>query len=445
MIQNYIIKHENDEDVLYLYLDYNYEFANFNKNGKSFFNQLKDFLNNKAIKFKGKKIVLIVSGITVGTIFLNNINSKSYKIPDSGHNNITYVSEVILNDFTEDEKGLKINLEENTLKIVDNEEIKNTTSNSNDDILIKSNDTFIEENSKKDFDNYIEENNQKNNDNVYENNSNNNIENEENSQTIVTVYRSNGDVLNINLEEYLIGVVAGEMPASFNIEALKAQAILARTYTLKSIKNNKRLTDTVSTQVYIDNIQMKSKWGNDYSKYYNKIKDAVDSTKGMYITYNGDYIDAVYFSTSNGYTEDSKYVWGNDIPYLKSVESKWDIGTRNYTKVISKTYNEVSSILKEDINKDVIIENIERNNSNRVISITINGKKYTGVQIRTLFNLNSADFDIDITDNGLSFTTRGYGHGVGMSQYGANYLANQGKNYKEIIKYYYNGVNIKKL
>ena len=433
MIQNYIIKRENDEEVLYLYLSYNYEFGSFN-NGKKFLKQLKDFLNNKIIDFKGKKIVLIVGGITIGTIFINNINSKSYNIPNTS-NDINYVSEVILNNFTDDERDLKININDNTIRIIDDETNNNNTNETyNDDILIKSNNNYVEEIKKQDI--------------VYENNnvndSNYEIEDNNSSQIIVTIYRNNGEILNIDMEEYLIGVVAAEMPASFNIEALKAQAILARTYTLKSIKNNKKLTDTVSTQVYIDNVQMKNKWSNEYSKYYNKIKEAVNSTNGMYITYNGDYIDAVYFSTSNGYTEDSKYVWGNDIPYLKSVESRWDVGTRNYTKTISKTYNEASQILKEEITKNIQIENIEKNNSNRIASITINGKKYTGVQIRTLFNLNSTDFDISIDDEGLIFTTRGYGHGVGMSQYGANGMANEGYNYIDIINHYYQGVIIEK-
>lgn len=246
------------------------------------------------------------------------------------------------------------------------------------------------------------------------------------------------------MEEYLIGVVAAEMPASFNTEALKAQAIIARTYALKSIERNKLLTDTVSTQAYIDTYEMQLKWGGDYNLYYNKIKEAVNSTEGLIITYNNELIDAVYFANSNGYTEDSKEVWGNTIPYLKSVESPYDINTTRYKKNTFITYEEASNILGFNIDQNVSIYNILRNESNRVTSITINDKTYTGIEFRNLFKLNSADFEIEKNEFGLNITTYGYGHGVGMSQYGANGMANNGYGFDSIIKYYYKGVSIEK-
>ena len=120
------------------------------------------------------------------------------------------------------------------------------------------------------------------------------------------------------------------MPASFNIEALKAQAIVARTYTMKLIESNRTITDTVTTQSYKDNDALKVMWQESYNTYYNKIKTAVNDTKGIYITYNGNIIDAVYHSTSNGFTEDSINVWGNEFPYLKTVSSPWDTSASSF-------------------------------------------------------------------------------------------------------------------
>ena len=242
----------------------------------------------------------------------------------------------------------------------------------------------------------------------------------------------------------MIGVVAEEMPASFSIEALKAQAIVARTYAIKAISQGRKLTDTTDTQVYKDNNQLKKKWGASYNTYYKKIKKAVDMTKGMVITYKGNLIDATYFSTSNGYTEDAVMVWGNDIPYLKSVESTWDKNTTSYLKNISLTYEEISKKLGFIVNKETEIKITKRNESNRIKEITINNKSYTGIEIRTLLGLRSADFDIDQKENSITFTTRGYGHGVGMSQYGANEMAKKGYSYNKIITHYYQGVKIVK-
>ena len=463
MIESYNIKFENNEEVLYIYLNYNYEFASFNKNDKSFFKELKKIINNKFLNFKGHKIVLIASGIIIGTIFLNNININT----NNNYNNIDnnkYVQTLILNDFngydkyiinTDTDKNINNELLNNN-KTQINEKIttnnikinNNKTNNNqeNNNITTNSTNTQNQENNNITTNTTNTQNQENNNNNeiTQEKNVTTEIENIEDSKKIVTIYRKNGEVLNIELEEYLIGVVAGEMPASFNIEALKVQAIIARTYTLKSISRNKILTDTVDTQVYIDNEEMHNKWGTDFNKYYNKIKDAVNSTEGLIITYNNTLIDAVYFANSNGYTEDAKEVWGYNIPYLKSVECSYDINTRNYQKNITISYEELSNKLNMNIDNNVEIYNILRNSSHRIISISINDLTYTGIELRNLLNLRSADFDINITDSGLEFITYGYGHGVGVSQYGANGMANNGNNYESIIKYFYNNVSIEK-
>ncbi|MBQ9318010.1 MAG: stage II sporulation protein D [Bacilli bacterium] len=436
MIQNYIIKN----NTLYLYLNYDYEFSSFNKKGKSIFSQIKEFINNKAIDFKGNKIVLIVSGIIIGTIFINsNISHTNYNLKEYT-NETEYVNKVIINDFL-DEPEYIINVNDDiddniNMKVKQEEQIEQsdiTETQVNKEI----NET--KSNAIKDIEEISH------NENISDNDisSNNVMEEPTKQQNMVTIYRSNGNIISVEFEDYLIGVVAGEMPASFDIEALKTQAVIARTYALKAIQRNKKLTDTASTQVYIDDNQMHTKWGNDYDKYYNKIKQAVNDTKGLFITYNGDYIDAVYFANSNGYTEDAENVWGNTFPYLKSVESSWDINTNRYESKKNFSFAEASSKLGFNIDESIQIYNILRNNSHRVSSITINDKTYTGIEIRNIFNLNSADFDIEINNNEIIFTTYGYGHGVGLSQYGANGMAKAGYNYEDIIKYYYHNVEIK--
>lgn len=249
----------------------------------------------------------------------------------------------------------------------------------------------------------------------------------------------------VSLEDYVTGVVAGEMPASFSDEALKAQAVVARTYTLKLIESKRVITDDVSTQVYKDNNELMNMWGNSYEKYYNKIKNAVSSTHNVVIKYNGNLIDAVYHSTSNGYTEDAKYVWNNDIPYLKSVSSPWDASVSSFFRENSIDFNTISDKLGILVDSNSIIEIISRDESNRVSKIKINDIEYSGVNIRNLLQLRSADFDIDKYDNGITFKTKGYGHGVGMSQYGANEMAKIGYTYDKIISYYYTNVNLEKI
>ena len=149
-----------------------------------------------------------------------------------------------------------------------------------------------------------------------------------------------------------MGVVGAEMPASFHNQALMAQAIIARTYALKANSKGQILSDNESTQSYKDNDELKSLWGSSYNAYYNKIKGAVISTKGMYLTYNGEYIDAVYHSTSNGKTEDSSNVWGNYFPYLVSVESPYDSLNPSFSQDKTITYQELSTKLNTDINID---------------------------------------------------------------------------------------------
>ena len=238
------------------------------------------------------------------------------------------------------------------------------------------------------------------------------------------------------------------MPASFENEALKAQAIAARTYATYKINNsngNYDVVTDVSNQKYITTDEMKVKWQTEFDKYYNKIKEAVLSTKGMIMTYNDEVIEAFYFAMSNGYTEDASLVFNENLDYLESVESKYDNNNLNNFEVTTKfSKDEICNKLKITC-ENLSFSNIERSNTNRVNYITINEKKIKGTEFRSKIGLRSTDFDIKIDNNDVYITTRGYGHGVGMSQYGANGMAKEGKNYEEILKYYYKNIEITNL
>lgn len=251
-----------------------------------------------------------------------------------------------------------------------------------------------------------------------------------------------GEIKNIELEDYIVGVVAGEMPASFNEEALKAQAIASRTYAMYKMKNSNGTYDLVTdktNQVYITEDKMKSLWQENFDYYFEKIKKAVYDTKDLIMTYNGDIILSLYFARSNGKTEDAILVFGSNEEYLKSVESPEESLTSEVTISKDKFCN------KLNISCDAInISNVLKSSSGRINSLNINSKTFKGTEIRTLFDLKSTDFDISIGSE-IKFVTKGYGHGVGMSQYGANKLAQNGKNYEEILKHYYQNINIEKI
>jgi stage II sporulation protein D len=257
------------------------------------------------------------------------------------------------------------------------------------------------------------------------------------------------EIINVPIEEYVIGVVAGEMPASFNEEALKAQAVASRTYALNkasSSTNDYDVTDGTQNQVYISYDEMKDKWQDNYEVNLSKIQNAVLETKGEVVLYNNNLIDAMFFSTSNGYTENSGDVFSSSKPYLVSVSSAWD-------KTESPVFNSTNEVSKSEFlfnlglknTNDITISNVKKTNTGRVISLTINGKNFDSDKIRSIFNLRSTSFNITVLDNAVLFNVSGYGHGVGMSQYGANGMAKEGYNYKDILKHYYKDCDIKKI
>lgn len=262
-------------------------------------------------------------------------------------------------------------------------------------------------------------------------------------EMMVTVFRvEKNEYYDLPLEEYLVGVVSGEMPASYELEALKSQAVAARTYTLNILETESAIYDTVQHQVYMDQSQLKERWGNEFDQYYSKVKQAVDETKGEIIEYNGERITPLYFSISNGYTENAEDYWENEIPYLKSVSSEWDKTAPKYEEVVEfdlktlRTKFSNSKLTKKDF---TILSRTEGKNVDEVL---VGDKVYSGREVRELLELRSSDFSFEFKDNKMLITTRGYGHGVGMSQYGANQLAKMGKSYKEILRYYYQNINI---
>lgn len=272
-----------------------------------------------------------------------------------------------------------------------------------------------------------------------------NITKEEKNLITINV-SSDNELISLELEEYIIGVIACEMPASFHEEALKAQAVAARTFVLNRMsgKENYTIEDSTSAQCYQSILEMKQKWKNNFEKYYTKIKNAVYSTEKEYLTYNNKIITAFYFSMSNGYTEYSENVFSSSRPYLKSVESSWEKENKDFEKTIS--FNTKTFLKKLNLNGSAIktIKILSRYDTNRVKEIQVNNQKFTGVKFRSLLGIRSTDFDISYDEETINITTRGYGHGVGMSQYGANGMALLGYSYEEILKYYYQNVEIKK-
>ena len=244
--------------------------------------------------------------------------------------------------------------------------------------------------------------------------------------------------LYLDLENYVVGVVAGEMPALFQEEALKAQAVAARSYALSKEKDgNYVVSASTSDQVFLTSYEMKEKWQNDYDEYYNKILNAVKKTNGEVLTKDNKILKAFYFSMSNGYTENSKDVFGEDL--TQSVESPFEISLSNFEIVKEFSKSELLEKLGVD---NLNIENQQISETKHTSSIIIGGKEFSGIEVRKLLNLRSTDFEIKQVGENFNIITRGYGHGVGMSQYGANELAKSGKSYKEILAYYYKNTKL---
>ena len=252
----------------------------------------------------------------------------------------------------------------------------------------------------------------------------------------------------VPLETYVARVVASEMPVNFELEALKAQALAARTYIAQHMRGDQKVsaeadvTDTVNHQVYKSEKELRNLWKDAYEDNMSKITEAVKATQGEIITYDHEPITAAFFSTSNGYTENAGDYWEHDIPYLKSVESPWDQESPKFSDQKIITLAELEQTLGVSIGDNIQRMTMTKTEGNRVDEVHFGEQAFSGREIREKFALPSSDFSIQQKGDHVIFTTKGYGHGVGMSQYGANGMAKSGKDYKEIVHHYYQNTEI---
>lgn len=245
-----------------------------------------------------------------------------------------------------------------------------------------------------------------------------------------------GQVQRVLLDDYLLGVVAGEMPASFELEAIKAQVVASRTFVYSRLLS---VDNTTNTQVYLNEEEMKKSWQDHYEDYKAKIEKAIEATRGEIMTYQGECISALFYSSSNGKSENvENYFAGSPKSYLVSVDSPWD-------EKYDSSFLREKSFSRAELNQcfgNFVYRDMIRYPSGRVQSMVINGKNYTGRQVREKLQLASSDFTIEKEGDDFVFVTKGNGHGVGMSQYGAQGMAKEGYGYVDILKHYYQGIDI---
>ncbi len=272
-------------------------------------------------------------------------------------------------------------------------------------------------------------------------------------ETISVMLHANGETLDLSMKEYLCGAVAGEMPAVYEEEALKAQVVACYTYAKTKEASGVTITDNPEiNQSYLSKAALKEKWGDQFDKYYGKIEKAVTDVLGEYLTYEGELVSTIaYHAISSGKTEAASDVWGGDsIPYLVSVDSSADTLSPDYRATTVYTFDQVKECLAaKGINCDFAafsgnesVGGIVRTVNGVVRTVTVCGVDLDGAVFREALGLRSNNYEISVKNKTFTVTTYGYGHGVGMSQYGANAYAQEGLNYKEILEHYYPGTAI---
>jgi len=461
----------NGVNTLVIYVDYpdEYEFSldfnSFKKNVRKVSDKIREYAMKNIGTVSNQTALLVLNGVVIGTLFLTKLSTpKTVETLSNNDNQLIENIEIEDSNIIENTYEKKIeNLEEstqtietNTVESVDNSSnVKRINKTETKSIVQKNENNNVNTNSNNvqqstQTTNITPTNEEQSEPQTNNSTTNTNTEQEQIQETpqinekTINLKLKSGNVIVIPLEEYIVGVVGSEMPAAFSIEALKAQAVAARTYALKKDASGKTLSATVSDQTYKTVDELKTLWGGSFNTYYNKVKSAVEATKGEYMTYNGSYIDALYFSTSNGKTEDPIYVWGNSYPYLKSVDSSVDKNVSSYKYTKTMNLSDFCSKLGVTVSSNNDINILSRTTGNRVNEIIIGGKTFTGVNVRTTLQLRSADFTIDISGSTVTIITYGYGHGCGMSQYGANELAKQGYSYSQILHHYYTNIQIQK-
>ena len=266
--------------------------------------------------------------------------------------------------------------------------------------------------------------------------------------SMLPVLLDKGSIRMMELESYILGVVLAEMPASFEPEALKAQAVVARTYALRRFTQGDRhsgcaiCTDPGCCQAYITEEEYLDSMGN--REDVEKIRKAVMETAGMVLVYGGALAEATYFSCSGGRTEDASAVWGGEIPYLQAVDSPGEENAPIYEKTVYFTKKELCTALGRSLTGEPqkLLGKVTYTHGGGVATMYIGGICYTGTQLRSLLGLNSTAFSVKADTGGIAVTTKGKGHRVGMSQYGAEAMAVAGKTFGEILSYYYKGTEI---
>lgn len=276
--------------------------------------------------------------------------------------------------------------------------------------------------------------------------------------TIKLYHNKTGEIENLPIDVYLYGVVSGEMPVSYEMEALKAQAIVARTYTLYQIINSNGkhgeadiCDNSNCCQAWITKEYRLERWEENLREQnWEKITKAVDSTQGKIVTYGGLPIDAFFHSNSGGKTETAINVWGGgNFPYLQCVETAGESDYEDYNSEVEISKEELVNKLKEkhpeieiDFSTEKPIEILEYTESGRVRTIMFGNTEISGTETRSTFGLRSTNFSFEINNTNVKFFVVGYGHGVGMSQTGANTMAKTGSTYEDIIKHFYTGVEV---
>lgn len=269
------------------------------------------------------------------------------------------------------------------------------------------------------------------------------------------------EVVTIDASDYIKGVVAAEIPLTYEPEAIKAQAVAAHTYALRmkqqnqasadeSLKGADFSNDPAKYQAYLTNDSVKQMYGDQYEEYWKKLSDAVDEVIGKIAVYENEPIAAAFHSTSSGKTESAQTVWGNEVAYLTPVDSEEDKSAPQYLSEKTLPAAEVEQKLKEkysdiqlDADRSIWFQVKESTESGTVTKIQVGNKEVSGVEIRSLFELPSANFTVTyLPGEEFLFVSKGSGHGVGMSQYGANCLAREGKTYEEILTHYYTGIQL---
>jgi len=263
----------------------------------------------------------------------------------------------------------------------------------------------------------------------------------------------NNKTLKLNQKEYVLGALCCEMPPTFHKEALKAQAVAIFTNAVREKELNNVIEISIKNlKGYTDQKTLKERWGSNFSFYYNKMSEVVEEILGQVVTYQNKPILAAYHSMSSGKTESAENVWGEKVNYLTPVLSEGDTFSADQKNEKTFSIKEVREKLAKAFPETFLPEldtllftDIVLSDSKTVLSLVVGDKKVTGREIREIFSLRSAAFEIEVLENEIKFTTFGYGHGVGLSQYGADFMARQGSSYEQILSHYYSQTKLMQL